>query len=106
MGGFSYPITHEQRVAATNKSIADRQVRSRTKDSLKRGVLTLQQVLDDAHADEAVARLRVSALLEAMPGVGKVRAGQLLSELGIAPSRRVRGLGRRQREALLQQFPS
>ncbi len=48
--------------------------------------------------------MKVSALLESMPGVGKVRAAQLMERLEIAPSRRLRGLGERQRRALLTEF--
>jgi ribosomal protein S13 len=44
--------------------------------------------------------MRVSALLESMPGVGKVRAAGIMEELGISPSRRVRGLGANQAAAL------
>ena len=61
-------------------------------------------VLDDAENDEAVAKLKVSALLESLPGVGKVRAAAVMEQLEIAPSRRVRGLGERQRQALLNEF--
>jgi hypothetical protein len=35
------------------------------------------------------------------PGIGDVRARQLIERAGIAESRRVGGLGQRQREALL-----
>jgi ribosomal protein S13 len=48
--------------------------------------------------------MKVSALLESMPGVGKVRAKQIMERLGIAESRRVRGLGANQRIALEQEF--
>ena len=44
--------------------------------------------------------MKVSALLESMPGVGKVRAKQIMERLGIAESRRVRGLGANQRSSL------
>jgi ribosomal protein S13 len=44
--------------------------------------------------------MKVSALLEALPGVGKVRASRLMDECDISPSRRVRGLGVKQRAAL------
>ena len=37
--------------------------------------------------------MKVSALLESMPGVGRVRARQIMEEVGISESRRVRGLG-------------
>ncbi|MFE0654419.1 hypothetical protein ACFVZH_38395 [Streptomyces sp. NPDC059534] len=44
----------------------------------------------------------VGVLLESLPQIGRVRAQRLLIELGIAPSRRLRGLGPRQRQRLLQ----
>ena len=39
-----------------------------------------------------------------MPGVGKIRAAQIMERLGISETRRVRGLGDKQREALEQEF--
>jgi ribosomal protein S13 len=48
--------------------------------------------------------MKVSALLESLPGVGKVRAKQLMERLGIAESRRVRGLGANQRASLEREF--
>jgi ribosomal protein S13 len=51
--------------------------------------------------DEAMARMKVSELLEALPGVGKVRAAAIMKQLGIAASRRLRGLGVHQRRALV-----
>lgn len=56
--------------------------------------------------DDTVGKMKVSALLEAMPGVGKVRARQIMERLGIAESRRVRGLGANQRSALENEFGS
>ena len=51
-----------------------------------------------------IGKMKVSALLQSMPGVGKVRAGQIMERLGIAESRRVRGLGANQRAALEAEF--
>ena len=48
--------------------------------------------------------MKVSALLEALPGVGKVRARQIMEEIGISESRRVRGLGSNQIAALVERF--
>jgi ribosomal protein S13 len=48
--------------------------------------------------------MKVSALLEALPGVGKVRARQIMEEIGISESRRVRGLGTNQVTALIDRF--
>ena len=97
-------LTDEQRAAALEKAAAARRVRAELKERLKRGGTTLKQVLVDAETDEALAKLKVSALLEALPGVGKVRAAALMEQFEIAPSRRVRGLGDRQRQALLTEF--
>jgi len=41
-------------------------------------------------------------MLESLPGVGKVKARRLMEEVGIADTRRVRGLGAQQRVALLE----
>ena len=98
------PLTDVQRAAALEKAAAARRARAELKGRLKRGGTTLKQVLDDAENDEAVAKLKVSALLEALPGVGKVRAAAVMEQLEIPPSRRVRGLGERQRQALLNEF--
>ena len=97
-------LTPEQRAAALEKAAAARRVRAELKERLKKGQTSIKQVLIDAESDEALAKLKVSALLEALPGVGKVRAGQLMEQFEIAASRRVRGLGDRQRKALLDEF--
>jgi hypothetical protein len=97
-------LTPEQRAAALEKAAAARRVRAELKERLKRGGTSIKQVLADAEKDEALAKLKVSALLEALPGVGKVRAAQLMEQFDIAPSRRVRGLGERQKQALLSEF--
>jgi len=97
-------LTEEQRAAALEKAAAARRARAELKDRLKRGGITLPEVLTQSDTDEVLGKMRVSALLEAMPGVGKVRAAQIMERLEIAPSRRLRGLGDRQRKALLADF--
>ena len=74
------------------------------KNRLKRGSTTLPQVLKDGKSDDVIGKMKVSALLESMPGVGKVRAKQIMEKLGIAESRRVRGLGANQRTSLEHEF--
>ena len=86
------------------KAAAARRARAELKDRLKRGGTNLTQVLKDAEKDEVLGKMKVSALLESMPGVGKVRAKQIMERLGIAESRRVRGLGANQRSALETEF--
>ena len=97
-------LTEEQRAAALEKAAAARRARAELKERLKRGGTTLAEVLDTADKDEVLGKMKVSALLEALPGVGKVRAQQIMERLEIANSRRLRGLGERQRKALLTEF--
>ena len=66
--------------------------------------MTLSEVIKDGSTDDVIGKMKVSALLESLPGVGKVRAKQIMERLGIAESRRVRGLGANQRAALEQEF--
>lgn len=94
----------EQRRAALDKAVAARRVRAELKQMLKSGEVTLREVLERADADDVLARTRVQELLEALPGVGRVRAERTMQEVEIAPSRRLGGLGPRQRAALLERF--
>ena len=98
------PHTPDQRAAALEKAAKARKERAEVKNNLKRGTLKLPAVLKQGQTDDTVGKMKVSALLEAMPGVGKVRARQIMERLGIAESRRVRGLGANQRTALEHEF--
>lgn len=94
----------EQRRQALEKAKQARRIRAELKQMLKAGEVTLGEVIDRAETAEPLAKMRVSEVLEAMPGYGKIRAGSLMEDLSIAPSRRIQGLGPRQREALLDRF--
>jgi hypothetical protein len=98
------PLTPDQRAAALEKAAKARKDRAEVKNNLKRGSTTLSAVLKQGQNDDIVGKMKVSNLLEAMPGVGKVRARQIMERLGIAESRRVRGLGANQRSALENEF--
>jgi len=97
-------LTLEQRQAALQKAAAARQARADVKVRLKSSETTLADVIRDARSDEVVAKLRVVDLLQAMPGVGSVRAQEIMHRLGIAGSRRLRGLGVNQVAALEAEF--
>jgi len=99
------PLTPEERAAALEKSAAARAERAMVKDRLKRGDTTLEAVLTEAVVNGTLGKMKVSALLQAMPGVGRVRAKQIMARLGIAEGRRLRGLGDKQRAALEEEFP-
>jgi hypothetical protein len=99
-------LTPEQRAAALEKAAAARKARAELKVRLKSSGTSLDEVLADGSQDEVVGKMKVVAVLEAMPGVGKVRAQRIMERLEISPSRRVRGLGAKQREALVREFSS
>lgn len=90
-----------ERAEALRKAVAARGIRSEIKRDLKSGTRNVASIIAAAETEPAVGRLKVSDLLEALPGIGKVRATVIMSELGIAPTRRVRGLGVHQRRSLV-----
>jgi hypothetical protein len=98
------PLTPEQRQAALEKAAAARRERAAVKNRLKHSQGSLADVIDAGQHNDVIGKMKVSALLEAMPGVGKVRARQIMDELAISESRRVRGLGSKQSSALVARF--
>ncbi|MEU3710018.1 MULTISPECIES: integration host factor, actinobacterial type [Streptomyces] len=98
------PLTPEQRAAALEKAAAARRERAEVKNRLKNSGVTLHEVIEAGQGNEVIGKMKVSALLESLPGVGKVRAKQLMERLGISESRRVRGLGSNQIAALEREF--
>lgn len=97
-------LTPEQRQAALVKAAASRRERAEVKNRLKNAGASIDEVLAQGHTNEVIAKMRVVDLLQSMPGLGKVRARQLMERLGIAESRRVRGLGAKQVAALQREF--
>ena len=97
-------LTPDERRAALQKAAAARQARADVKVRLKSSETTLAAVVEESRSDEVLAKLRVVDLLQAMPGVGAVRAREIMQRIGIADSRRLRGLGVKQVEALLVEF--
>ena len=97
-------LTPEQRAAALEKAAAARKARAELKVRLKSSGTRLDDVLADGASDDVIGKMKVVAVLEAMPGVGKVRAQKIMERLEISPSRRLRGLGAKQREALVREF--
>jgi len=97
-------MSDEVRAAALAKAASARRQRAEIKALLKTGSMTLGEVLDQANDDDIVAGTKVFPLLASMPRMGKIKAKRLMEELGIAENRKIRGLGRRQREELLSTF--
>jgi hypothetical protein len=97
-------LTPEQRRAALEKAARARQLRADVKARLKSSTASLPDVIQESRVDDVLAKLRVVDLLQSMPGVGKVRAQEIMQRIGIADSRRLRGLGANQVSALLAEF--
>lgn len=97
-------LTPEQRQAALAKAAVARRLRAEVKNRLKHSGATIAEVITESRVNEIIAKLRVVDLLQSMPGVGKVRAKEIMSRIGIADSRRLRGLGANQVSALLREF--
>lgn len=94
-------LSPEERAANLAKAAEVRQERAMLKAKLKSGELAAAAVLADS-ANSVVARMKVISLVESLPGYGKAKASKLLEELEISESRRVQGLGSRQRENLIK----
>lgn len=90
-------LTDAERREALARAMGARIERARLKQYLKAGKLSLADALDD----ECAQRLPVRQLLASVPGIGVSKAERIMLAFNIAANRRVRGLGPRQREALL-----
>jgi hypothetical protein len=98
-------LTEEQRREALAKAAEARRKRADLKGKLKTGQLSLRDLLDRPQ-DDIIAKMKVSSVLESLPGVGKVRARKMMERLDISATRRVRGLGAKQKQALLGELAS
>jgi len=96
-------LTAEQRQAALQKAAKVRKERAEVKEKLKLGSLTLAELLKKAEKDETVGKMKVVSVLESLPGLGKVKARRLMETVGISESRRLQGLGAKQRADLLRE---
>ena len=97
-------LTAEERAAALLKASQSRKRRADIKSKIKSGEFSIVTVLEIAANEDAVAKMRVRELLEALSGVGKIRASALMERLNISPTRRIAGLGRHQIKELRNEF--
>ena len=96
-------LTQDEKLSALKKAQEMRSKRAELRLKLKKGSLSLQEVLNSAD-DEVISRMRVTYLLQSLPQVGKVTSDKIMREIGINENRRVQGLGKRQREQLLERL--
>ena len=97
-------LSVEERERALEIAKRSRQERAAIKSEIHRGNITLAQFLSRSDENPVLAKMRVIELLESLPGYGKIRAQALMEKFEISPTRRVQGLGRHQRAALLKEF--
>lgn len=96
-------LSAEDRKKALEKAAQARQARADLRQKIKGGKMSFADVMKKAD-DPIVARMKVATLLESLPGFGKAKAAKIMAEFEISESRRVQGLGARQRELLMQRL--
>ncbi|MHB1536298.1 MAG: integration host factor, actinobacterial type [Acidimicrobiales bacterium] len=97
-------LSPDQRQAALEKAATARRLRAELKEKLKMGSITLRELLNQGDRDEIVGKMKVLAVLESLPGLGKVKARRLMEEVGISETRRLQGLGDQQRKKLFEKL--
>jgi hypothetical protein len=93
-------LSADDRARALARAGEARRVRAEIREALRRGTLSFGDVLGRI-GEEHIGGIKVKAVLTALPGLGKVKSYRLMEAVGIAENRRLRGLGPKQKEALL-----
>jgi hypothetical protein len=97
------PLSEEARKEALKKAAEARSARAARRADVKSGKLSFADVLKKA-GDPVVDKIKVITLIESLPGYGKAKAAKLLVDLDISETRRVKGLGEKQKAALLERL--
>lgn len=97
-------LSPEERKAALDKAAAARRQRAELKEKLKMGSVDLSELFELSDRDEVVGKTKVVAVLESLPGLGKVKARRIMETVGISGTRRIQGLGAQQRKRLLEEL--
>lgn len=96
-------LSLDEKKKALRKAQEIRSKRAKIRQNLKNGKTTIREVLANIN-DDVVAKMRVAYLLESLPRIGKVRTRKIMNDIGINETRRVQGLGNRQKQALLERL--
>ena len=72
-------LTDEQRKQALEKAAAARHARAELREQIKKGEKSLESVLNSD--DPIASRMKVSTLIESLPGYGKAKAAKIMEEL-------------------------
>lgn len=91
------------RVAASRAAVAARRARAAVKARIASGAARPLDVLAASEdRDSAASSLRVTQFLRSIPHIGVTKTDRILNDLGIAPVKRLGGLGRNQRNKLAE----
>ncbi len=93
-------LTTQERRDALKAAVAARRSRAAFEEEIKVGKKSWKDAF--SAQDESIKKMRVRELIESLPGVGEVRAKNILEKAGISPTRRIGGVGRSQYEKLLE----
>mgnify|MGYP001302551142 CR=1 FL=1 len=96
-------LSLEEKKRALKKAQRVRSERAKIRQELKAGKKSIREVLEKVDND-VIAKMRVAYLLESLPRIGKVRTRKIMNEIGIDETRRIQGLGVRQKQALIQRL--
>lgn len=69
---------------------------------VKAGEMSLEELFELADKEECVAQMRAIDLISALPAIGEVKANRIMRDASIAQTRRIRGLGPKQRAELFR----
>jgi len=99
------PKLSEQELQAARKAATEaRRTRALFKDRLRAGELSIGEALDQASKNDVLAHIKVIDLLKTQRRIGQIRAEEIMGKLSIAPTRRLRGLGKHQVDGIIEEF--
>lgn len=98
-------LSLDEKREALKKAQEVRSSRAKIRQNLKNGKTTIREVLANIN-DDVIAKMRVVYLLESLPRIGKIKTRKIMSDIGIDETRRIQGLGNRQKQALIERLGS
>lgn len=93
--------TPEQIQEALKLASEARSARCKIKKDMKIGAITFEEALELGRTDPYIGRIKIINLLMFIPGIGIKRAQYILEECGVSLTRRLKGIGKYQKEKLL-----
>ena len=96
-------LSLDEKRQALKKAQEMRSQRAKIRQNLKNGKTTIREVLANIN-DDIIAKMRVVYLLESLPRIGKIKTRKIMNDIGIDETRRIQGLGKRQKQALIERL--